>query len=111
MIYKTTAAAYELARRRAEISKIRYEYAKADPSRFTDKDMDQLKKEMNDDEIELQDIQNQLKTDIAKIQDVLARRIAYDHYLVGMTVSELAKHYNFSNSSIKRYLRMARCSE
>lgn len=39
MIDKTTAAAYELARRKAEISKVRYEYAKADPSRFTDKDI------------------------------------------------------------------------
>lgn len=111
MIQKTIAAAYEQARRRAEISKVRYEYAKMDPSRFTNEDMDQLKKEMHDDELELQGVRNQLKDDISEIQNVLARRIAEDHYLTGITVKDLAKRYNFSSSSIKRFLRIARCSD
>lgn len=111
MIHKTIAAAYEQARRRAEISKVRYEYAKMDPSRFTNEDMDQLKQEMHDDELELQGVRNLLKDDISEIQNVLARRIAEDHYLTGITVKDLAKRYNFSSSSIKRFLRIARCSD
>lgn len=111
MIHKTIAVSYEQARRRAEISKVRYEYAKMDPSKFTNEDMEQLKQEMYDDEMDLQGLRDQLKADISEIQNALIRRVAEDHYLNGFTVKELAKLYSFSSSSIKRFLRIARCSD
>lgn len=111
MVDKMKAEAYDRARRNAENSKMRLDYAKKLPDRFTKEDMEQLEKEMLEDEQELCDIRKQLKAGIAGISNVLTRRIAEDHYLRGITTRELAERYHYSKSTIRDHLRMSRCPE
>ena len=109
MINKNIAEAYEREFRKAEISRKRWEYAEIHTAEFTDDDLEEVKREAIEDEAELQAIQEQLRTSMADIPDVFARRLAEDHYLRREPIWKLAERYNYSKSSIKRYLRMARC--
>ena len=109
MINKNIAEAYERAFRKAKISSKRWKYAESHSAEFTDEDLEELKKEAIEDEAELKAIREQLRTSIADISDVLVRRLAEDHYLRREPIWKLAELYNYSESSIKRYLRMSRC--
>ncbi len=108
MVDKTLAMAYEQACRKAECSRNRLEYAEQNADRFTEEDIKQLKEEATADEKELYSIQKQLQIAISDIPNVLVKRLADDHYLKRIKVSELSGLYKYSKSSIKRYLKMSR---
>ncbi len=67
-----------------------------------------LKKEMADDEKKLEEIQTLLEMRLASIPEDSVRRVAEDHYLREITISGLAKLYDYSESTIKRHLKIAR---
>ena len=108
MIRKSDVLAFRLANRNARISNARYESAKRNKSEYSEADIEKLRLELEVDKEEFNRLMIQLKSDIKDIPDTFVRRLAEDHYLRGEKISTLAKRYDYSCDSIKRFLRKSR---